>query len=253
MSSSQRFAGQVAIVTGASRGIGLAIAQRLVDEGARVAITARGQEALDAAVEQLGGAEHAIGIAGKADNPDHQDEVIAKVTDTFGPIDHLVNNTGINPVFGPMVEVDLGAARKIFDVNVLGSLAWTQKVYRASMKERGGNVVFVSSVAGRSSSPGIDTYGASKAAIDRMITALATEMGPNVRVNGVAPAVVQTKFAEVLVENAPDGAQNYPLKRFGVPADIAGPVAFLLSQDAAWITGQVLPVDGGLLAAGGGL
>lgn len=248
-----RFADRVAIITGASRGIGLAIAERLVADGARVAITARGQEALDVAVERLGGPEHALGIAGKSDNPDHQDHVIATVTDIFGPVDFLVNNTGINPVFGRLVDVDIAAARKIFEVNVLGSLAWTQKVYRAALGERGGAVVFVSSVAGRTLSPGIDAYGASKAAIDRMVTALAAELGPHVRVNGVAPGVVRTKFAELLVEGAPEGARNYPLQRFGEPADIAGPVAFLLSQDAAWITGQVLTVDGGLLAAGGAL
>lgn len=251
--SMQRFAGQVAIVTGASRGIGLAIAQRLVDEGARVAITARGEEALAAAVEQLGGPDHALGIPGKADDEAHQDEVIARVTETFGPIDHLVNNTGINPVYGRMIDIDLAAARKIAEVNAIAALSWTQKVYRAGMEDRCGNVVFLSSFAGDNPAPGIDFYGVTKAMLNRMVPTLARELGPGVRVNGVAPAVVKTKFAAALIDAADGEASAYPLGRFGEPKDIAGPVAFLLSEDAAWITGTVLPVDGGLGAAGGGL
>lgn len=251
--SMQRFSDQVAIVTGASRGIGLAIAERLVAEGARVAITARGEEALAAAVEQLGGPDKAIGIPGKADDEAHQDDVIARVTEAFGPVDHLINNTGINPVFGRMIDIELGAARKIAEVNAIAALSWTQKVYRAGMEQRGGNVVFLSSFAGDNPAPGIDFYGVSKAMLNRMVPTLARELGPNVRVNGVAPAVVQTRFAAALIDAADGEASAYPLARFGEPKDIAGPVAFLLSEDAAWITGTVLPVDGGLGAAGGGL
>ena len=99
-----RFDGSVALVTGASRGIGLGIAQRLVDEGARVCVTARRQEALDAAVEQLGGPEHAMAVAGKADDLDHQRDTVTRVVETFGSLDLLVNNTGINPAFGPLVD-----------------------------------------------------------------------------------------------------------------------------------------------------
>ncbi|GAA2007806.1 SDR family oxidoreductase [Brevibacterium samyangense] len=248
---SRRFENKVAIVTGASRGIGLGIAQRLVDEGAKVLITARGQEALDAAVEQLG-TDRAVALAGKADNPEHQDEAIAKVTEAFGPVDLLVNNTGINPVYGPMIDLDLGAARKVVEVNDLSALSWTQKVYRASFAERGGSVLNVASVAGLGQPEGIGFYGSSKAMLIHITKQLAMELGPDIRVNGVAPAVVKTKFAEKLYEAGEEKvAASYPLKRLGTPEDIAAAAAFLLSEDASWITGQVLVLDGGKGLVGG--
>lgn len=248
----KRFEGKTAIVTGASRGIGLGIAQRLVDEGARVVITARKQEALDEAVAELGGPDVALAVSGKGDNPEHQDETIAKTLDTFGSIDLLVNNTGINPVYGPMIELDLDAARKIFEVNVLSALSWTQKVYKAAMGERGGAIVNVSSVGGLKPAPGIGFYGSSKAMLNHVTQELAVELGPKIRVNAVAPAVVKTKFATALYEGKEDEvAATYPLKRLGVPEDIGSVVAFLLSEDAGWLTGQVVVIDGGLTLTGG--
>src|SRR4051812_31995394 len=116
---SQTFSGKTAIVTGASRGIGLAVAQRLVDDGARGVIPARKQDALDEAVAVLGGADRALAVAGRADDVDHQAETVKRGIDTFGSVDLLVNNTGINPVFGPLVELDLAAARKIVEVNCI--------------------------------------------------------------------------------------------------------------------------------------
>ncbi|MCQ9368035.1 SDR family oxidoreductase [Brevibacterium sp. 50QC2O2] len=249
---SQRFAGKVAIVTGASRGIGLAIARRLVDEGARVAITARGQEALDAAAAELGGPSKVVAVAGKGDDPEHQDEVIARVTEAFGPVDLLVNNTGINPAYGPMIELEDRAARKIFEVNDLASLRWIQKLYRASFAERGGSVVNIASVAGLKPPAGIGFYGSSKAMLIQITEQLAVELGPKVRVNAVAPAVVKTRFAEKLVESGEDTvAAQYPLKRLGEPEDIANAVTFLLSDEASWITGQCLALDGGVTLTGG--
>ena len=248
----KRFEGKTAIVTGASRGIGLGIAQRLVDEGARVVITARKQEALDEAVAELGGPDVALAVSGKGDDPEHQDETIARTLDTFGSIDLLVNNTGINPVYGPMIELDLDAARKIFEVNVLSALSWTQKVYKAAMGERGGAIVNVSSVGGLKPAPGIGFYGSSKAMLNHVTQELAVELGPKIRVNAVAPAVVKTKFATALYEGKEDEVSaTYPLKRLGVPEDIGSVVAFLLSEDAGWLTGQVVVIDGGLTLTGG--
>ncbi|RVU23143.1 SDR family oxidoreductase [Streptomyces antnestii] len=247
-----KFAGRTAIVTGASRGIGLAIAERLVAEGAKVVITARKPEALEEAVARLGGPEHALGIAGRADDADHQAEVVKRAIDTFGSADLLVNNTGINPVYGPMVEMDLAAARKIFEVNCIAALSWVQQVHQAWMKDHGGAVVNVSSVAGVKPAPGIGFYGASKAMLTHITKELAVELGPDIRVNAVAPAVVKTKFATALYEDREDEiAATYPLKRLGVPEDIGSVVAFLLSEDAAWMTGQLLVVDGGVLLTGG--
>jgi NAD(P)-dependent dehydrogenase (short-subunit alcohol dehydrogenase family) len=242
-----RLAGRVAIVTGASRGIGLGIAERLVAEGARVGITARKPEALAEAVASLGSA-HAVAIPGKADDPDHRRDAVERVTEAFGPVDILVNNTGINPVYGSLADLDLAAARKIFEVNVLSSLAWVQELCRKGLVERGGAVVNVSSMAGLRPSGGIAFYGVTKAALNHLTMNLAAELAPTVRVNAVAPAVVKTRFAEALYGGDEDAAASaYPLKRLGVPSDVAGAVAFLVSDDAAWITGQTLAIDGGAL------
>jgi NAD(P)-dependent dehydrogenase (short-subunit alcohol dehydrogenase family) len=243
---------RVAIVTGASRGIGLSIAAELVRHGARVCVTARGADALAAAVAELGGPDAAIAVPGKADDPAHQEEVVASTIKTFGRLDMLVNNTGINPVYGPVSDTDLAAAAKMFAVNVLAPLAWTRRARDAWMGEHGGSVVNVSSVAGLRPSPGIGMYGVTKAALIRLTTELAVELGPGIRVNAVAPAVVKTKFATALYEGREEEVSSaYPLKRLGMPDDIAGAVAFLLSDQASWITGQTLVLDGGVTLTGG--
>jgi NAD(P)-dependent dehydrogenase (short-subunit alcohol dehydrogenase family) len=244
--------GRAAIVTGASRGIGLGIAAELVRQGARVCVTARNVEALDAAVAELGGPEVAIAVPGKADDADHQAEAVASTVKAFGRLDMLVNNTGVNPVFGPIIDVDPAAAAKILAVNVLAPLAWTRLARDAWMGEHGGSVVNVASVAGVRTSPGIGMYGVSKAALIRLTMELAGELGPGIRVNAVAPAVVKTKFASMLYEGREEQVSAaYPLKRLGLPEDIAGAVAFLLSDQASWITGQTLVLDGGVTLGGG--
>lgn len=236
-----RFEGRVALVTGASRGIGFAIARRLVSEGARVVLTGRKQEALDAAVAELGDA--ATAVAGRADDAEHRAAVFAHVAERHGRLDHLVNNAGINPAYGPIAEVDLGAARKILEVNVLATLEWAKAAVAAGLTT---SVVNLASVAGLGASPGIAFYGISKAAVISLTMQLAYELAPAVRVNAVAPAVVKTAFARPLYEGREDQASAaYPLRRLGEIDDVAGPVAFLLSDDAAWITGQTLAIDGG--------
>ncbi|KXT57847.1 3-ketoacyl-ACP reductase [Gordonia sp. QH-12] len=248
----QRFKGQTAIVTGASRGIGFAIAERLIAEGAKVTITARKKEALDDAAERLGGADVALAVPGRGDDPDHQADAVAKTVERFGSADLLVNNTGINPVYGPLMDIDPEAARKIMDVNVISALRWAQAVNRAWQGEHGGAIVNVASIAGLRPAPGIAFYGVSKAAVIHLTEELAWELGPNIRVNAVAPAVVKTRFATALYEGREEQvASAYPLKRLGEPDDIGSVVAFLLSADAGWMTGQTLVVDGGVLLGGG--
>lgn len=249
-----RLWGRTAIVTGASRGIGLAIAQRLVSEGARVCITARNPEPLAEAAETMD-PDAVMAVAGGADDPAHRQEVLDRVTEELGGVDVLVNNAGINPSYGPMLDVDLDAARKILEVNLLAALAWTQDAVRRAdtgLADRGGAVVNLSSVTADVPSPGIGMYGVSKAALSHLTRTLAAELGPRVRVNGVSPAVVKTRFARALYEDKEaETAAAYPMQRLGSPEDVAGAVAYLASDDAAWVTGHVMNVDGGLLTAGG--
>jgi len=244
--------GSVAIVTGASRGIGLGVAKQLIAEGARVGITARKADELERAVAELGGPDHAIGLAGNATDTAHQIEAIEQVTETFGPVDILVNNTGMNPVYGPLSGLDAAAARKIVEVNCLAALSWTNHVVATGLRERGGAIVNVSSTAALKPAANIGFYGASKAMLSHLTQQLAVELAPTIRVNAVAPAVVKTKFAAALYEGREsDVASVYPLRRLGEPADIGHLVAFLASPRASWITGQTIVIDGGLTLTGG--
>ena len=237
----ERFSDRVALITGGSRGIGFAIARRLVAEGASVVITGRRQESLDAAVAALG--ERASAVAGKADDPAHRAVAFAHVAERHGRLDHLVNNAGINPAFGPLLQIDSAIAHKILAVNVLATLEWTRDAVAAGLAR---SVVNLSSVSGLSASPNIAFYGISKAAIINLTMQLADELAPGLRVNAVAPAVIKTDFARALYEGREEQvAAQYRLQRLGEPDDVAGPVAFLLSDDAAWITGQTLVIDGG--------
>jgi NAD(P)-dependent dehydrogenase (short-subunit alcohol dehydrogenase family) len=241
-----RYAGKAALITGASRGIGLAIAARIVHEGGRVVLTARKTQGLEDAVASLGGS--AVAVAGRADDPDHQAEALERVVTEFGRLDVLVNNTGINPAYGPLTELDEDVARKIMDVNVLSALSWTRQALRAGLGEHGhGAIVNIASVAGLHPSPGIAYYGVSKAALIGLTMQLAAELAPRVRVNAIAPAVVKTRFAAALYEQDEEkAASQYPLARLGEPEDVGAAAAFLASSDAAWITGQTLVVDGGM-------
>ncbi|MFG5724614.1 SDR family oxidoreductase [Streptomyces murinus] len=243
--------GKVALVTGASRGIGYGVAEALVARGDRVCITGRNEDALKEAVVKLG-AERVIGVAGKAHDLDHQSEAVERTTEAFGRLDHLVNNAGTNPVFGPIADLDLNVARKVFETNVISALGFAQKTWHAWQKDNGGAIVNIASIAGLAPSPFIGAYGVSKAAMINLTQQLAHEFAPRVRVNAIAPAVVKTKFAQALYEGREEeAAASYPLGRLGVPSDIGGAAAFLTSAQSDWVTGQTLVVDGGLFLNAG--
>ncbi|MFF7655557.1 SDR family oxidoreductase [Streptomyces sp. NPDC007983] len=243
--------GKAALVTGASRGIGYGIAEAMVARGDRVCITGRNEEALKEAVERLG-ADRVIGVPGKAHDEAHQAVAVERAMEAFGRVDYLVNNAGTNPVYSPIADLDLAVMRKVFETNVVSALGFAQQTWKAWQKENGGAIVNIASVAGLSPSPFIAAYGVSKAAMINLTAQLAHEFAPGVRVNAIAPAVVKTKFATVLYEGREaEAAAAYPLGRLGVPEDIGGAAAFLTSEQAAWITGQTLVIDGGVFLNAG--
>ncbi|MET7795222.1 SDR family oxidoreductase [Streptomyces decoyicus] len=243
--------GKVALVTGASRGIGYGIAEALVARGDRVVITGRNEDALKEAAEKLG-ADRVIGVAGKAHDEAHQAVAVERAMEAFGRVDYLVNNAGTNPVFGPIADLDLGVARKVFETNVVSALGFAQRTWHAWQKDNGGAIVNIASIAGLNASPFIGAYGMSKAAMVNLTLQLGHEFAPGVRVNSIAPAVIKTKFAAALYENREEeAAAGYPMARLGVPEDIGGAAAFLLSDASGWITGQTLVVDGGLFLNAG--
>jgi 3-oxoacyl-[acyl-carrier protein] reductase len=252
--STSDFTGRAAIITGATRGIGFGIAKELLGRGASVCITARKPEELDRAVAELDpeGSGRAIASRGSADDAEHQQATVDAAMAAFGRVDYMVNNAAVNPHFGALVDADPNAVRKIFEVNVVATLVWTQLVHRAWQRDNSGAILNVASVGGVVAGPFIGAYNASKAALIHLTKQLAQELGPAVRVNGIAPAVVKTDFAKALYENDEEGvASRYPMKRLGVPNDTAKLAAFLLSDDASWITGQTVVIDGGITSIGG--
>ena len=222
-------------------------------EGARVVITARKSEALEQAAAQLGGRDHASVSRARQTTWSTRQHTVALAIETFGSLDVLVNNTGINPVFGPLVETDLGAARKIIEVNCISALSWLQQSYRAWMQDHGGAVLNVGSAAGIQHAAGVGFYGASKAMLAYLTAQLAVELGPDIRVNGIAPAIVKTTFAGPLYEGREaDAAAHLPPQAAGETDDVASFAAFLLSDEASWLTGQTYIADGGVTLMGVG-
>ncbi|WP_280267199.1 SDR family oxidoreductase [Nocardia wallacei] len=252
---SEELKGKGALVTGASRGIGKAVAAKLLARGANVLITARKAGPLEEAAAELATLGHpgkVVAMPGNSGDAAARNQAVTTAVAEFGALDILINNTGINPVYGSLMDADLDAVRKIFDVNVVAALGYVQEAHRAWMGEHGGAVVNVASVAGLRSTGVIAAYGASKAALIRLTEELAWQLGPGIRVNAVAPGVVKTKFADALYSAGEQAAAApYPMKRLGTPEDVAALIGFLVSDQAAWITGEVVRVDGGLLATGG--
>jgi NAD(P)-dependent dehydrogenase (short-subunit alcohol dehydrogenase family) len=254
-SSEIRLDGRVALVTGASRGIGRATAEALAAAGASVMVSSRKQPDLDevvAGIEAAGGTASAF--AANAGEPDQAEACVAATVERLGGIDILVNNAATNPYMGPAVDIDLARYDKTWQVNLRGPLVWAQAAVRAGLGADGrptGVVVNVASVGGMSIEPGIGIYNTTKAALIHLTKVLASELAPRVRVNGIAPGLVKTDMARALWEEHEELiAERMPVGRLGEPADIANGVLFLASDLASWITGHTLVVDGGALVAG---
>ncbi len=242
------FAGKVVLVTGGSRGIGRGIAEAFARAGAQVAIAARDREKCEAAAAGIGFG--CVGYGANAGDPEGAASVTSDIVDRFGRIDVLVNNAATNPYSGLVIDVDLPRWQKMLAVNLTGPLVWSQNAWSRSMRDSSGGcaIVNISSVGGLWTSRDHGAYDISKAALNHLTMQLAAELGPKVRVNAIAPGLVKTSFNRLLFVDDPEGAEiakDYPARRIGRPEDIAAAALFLASDQAGWITGQVLAIDGG--------
>lgn len=245
--------GKTALVTGASRGIGAAVARGLAEHGATVVLTARKQEGLDAvaqAINDTGG--RALVVACHVGKPDMVQALFARVQEACGRLDVLVNNAATNPYFGPVLEAPESAYDKTFEVNCKGYFLVAQQAARMMVQQGGGSIVNVASIEGVSPSPMMGVYSMTKAAVIMMTKVFARELGSaRVRCNCVAPGLTNTRFAQMLIET-PEIHTQYtgrsPLGRHAEPAEIVGAVIYLASDAASYTTGAVLPVDGGTSA-----
>jgi NAD(P)-dependent dehydrogenase (short-subunit alcohol dehydrogenase family) len=242
-------AGKTTVITGASRGIGRAIATAFAGQGANVVLTSRRQEALDAVAAELGAKYPDVGVLAKAAHagePEQAAACIDAAVQRFGGIDVLVNNAGTNPHFGPLVDIEPAAAAKTVQVNQFAVVLWTQLAWKAGMDRRGGTVINMASIGGLLTEPGLGYYNATKAAVIHLTRQFAAELAPTVRVNAIAPGVVRTQLARALWENYEQQlSERLPLGRIGEPDDIADVAVFLAGDASRWMTGQTLVVDGG--------
>jgi NAD(P)-dependent dehydrogenase (short-subunit alcohol dehydrogenase family) len=242
--------GRVAIVTGASRGIGLASAASLAARGASVVLTSRDQAAAEQAAATIPGGL-AIGVAADVLDEDAARACVELTLERFGAIDILVNNAGVGATFGPLADHDHAAFSRTIDTNLWGPIFWSGLAWHAWMSEHGGTIVNVSSIGAFDTTANIAVYSASKAALLHITRHQALEMAPKVRVNAVAPGLVKTKLSERLWRDHGDAVvAGTPLGRLGEPEDVSDVISFLVGDAARWITGETILIDGGALLMG---
>jgi NAD(P)-dependent dehydrogenase (short-subunit alcohol dehydrogenase family) len=246
--------GKVAIVTGASRGIGRAIALRLSQAGARVVVSSRKLEAVEAVADEIRDQEgESLALQAHVGRSEDVAALVERTLETFGRIDITVNNAATNPHFGPLLSASEEQWDKVLDTNAKGAFRVCRAVWPQMKAQGGGKIINLVSIAGLRPAPGMGLYGISKAALVQLTQQLAMELGPdNIRVNAIAPGVIKTRFSRLLWET-PEISQpvlaRTPLGRFGEPGDVAELALFLASPASDFITGAVLVVDGGLNVA----
>ena len=245
---------RAAIVTGSTKGIGRAVAETLVERGTRVLVVARKAHEVEETVAALD-PDRAVGCVANVRDADAPELIARTARDAFGRLDFVVNNAGANAAYGPLLDISRDAFLATVTVNAWAPLALVQAAVEAGLGENAGSaVVNISTIGARQVQPAVAAYTASKAALDVLTRGLARELGPRgIRVNGLSPGLVQTTMAGVLWEGdrGREEAEILPLQRLGEPTDIAGVVAFLLSEAARWMTGAMVDVDGGRLLVGG--
>ena len=246
--------GKVALITGASRGIGRAIALRLAQAGANVVVSSRKLENVQPVADEIVAAGgKALAVQAHVGSPDDVAMLIERTVETFGRIDVAVNNAATNPHFGPLLTADEGQWDKILDTNAKGAFRVCKAVVPHMEAQGSGKIVNMVSVAGLRPSPGMGVYGISKAAIVMLTQVLAVELGhANVQVNAIAPGVIKTRFSQMLWQTpqiAEPLLRSMPLGRFGEPEDVAGLALFLASSASDYVTGAVFVVDGGMNVA----
>jgi len=241
--------GRVAIVTGASRGIGLAIAHRIHEAGASVMLTSRKQEHLDEALATFTkGLDRVATATGHVGRAEDADGVVAATMARFGRVDILVNNAATNPYFGPLLEIDDVRLQKTFEINQASIIYHSRAAWNAYMKQNGGVMLNVASIGGMGVEPGIGWYNVTKAAVIHITKQLSFELAPTVRVNAIAPGLVRTELARGLWETGESAISTHiPLRRLGEPDDIATVALTLVSDASSWMTGQTVVVDGGTI------
>ncbi|MDH5353064.1 MAG: glucose 1-dehydrogenase [Gammaproteobacteria bacterium] len=242
--------GKVALVTGASKGIGEAMARGLAEFGAKVVLSSRKQEAVDAVASafRTDGLD-ATGIAANVGNLEDIGNLVDKTVEIYGGLDIVINNAAANPVFGPIQNTDERAFDKIIDINLKGPFELCKKAYPILKQRGGGSIIHISSIGGLKPEAGIGIYSVSKAAIINLTQAMAQDWGPdNIRVNAICPGLIKTKFSQALWQNdeiLDRFVKQIPLGKPGEPDNIAGLAVFLASEAAAYCTGGAYLVDGG--------
>jgi len=242
-----RVDGKVALITGASRGIGLAIARAFCEAGGNVMLVSRKAENLERAAASLEGIGGEVAwTAAHVGRSEQADATVAATIERFGRLDVLVNNAATNPYAGPLLEIDDVRLQKTFEINLASVVTWSRAAWRQALAVNGGAILNVASIGGLGPEPQIGWYNATKAGVIHLTKQLAYELAPRVRVNGLAPGLVRTDLARGIWEgNEERVAAHIPLGRIGEVDDLA-PLALLLVSDAgAWITGQTYVVDGG--------